>query len=585
MKNQFRILISVVSSIAVSIVIALIAFSLLKGMNTELKRSRVYSDVLDKTHALNIMTASFKEGSNPSDIRQARGVLHSLDNLLNGISSRTHGEEVIVRQLQKNNQELTPLIDQMIGSGKDGTGGRERERRNILASQIWMKAGFISDDTNDLLNISRSRIIAAQEKTGAILIGLIFILALTNGGIYFLSGRSIVRSQKALQRSEERFRSVLDNSQDVIYRMDIQNGRFDYISPVAEMVVGYTPAELKAMDVETAEAMIHPDDRPAMWAALARLEETGHSDVEYRQRTKNGDYRWMSNRMSLIKVGSGQSQYRDGSIRDVTDRKRADEELRRSREELESRVQERTAELSMTISKLNQLNRELEEFTFVASHDLQEPLRKIETFGGMVKENCAALLDPTSRDHLDRVLRSANRMRQLLRELLKLSRVTTRKEPFNEIDLAQIVKEAADVFEVSIKETGGRIEINEMPVIEADSSQMGHLFQNLIGNALKFRDNKTPLIQVYGRVVDKGLCEISINDNGIGFDTQFAERIFKPFERLHSRSEYEGTGMGLAICRRIVERHGGTIKAESEPGKGSTFIIRLPLKQVRSEGN
>jgi light-regulated signal transduction histidine kinase (bacteriophytochrome) len=272
-------------------------------------------------------------------------------------------------------------------------------------------------------------------------------------------------------------------------------------------------------------------------------------------------------------------------IGDITERKQMEGALRLSHDDLEVRVQERTFELHRTVAKLEQVNQELQEMVFIASHDLQEPLRKIETFGEMVKKNGAALLDQTSRDHLDRVLRSASWMRQLLRELLKLSRVTTTIEPSEEVDLVNIAREAVDVFEATITETGGRIEIDTMPVIEADESQMRQLFQNLIGNALKFRSRETPHIQVFGHLVGKGECEVLVEDNGIGFDQQFAELVFKPFERLSSRSQYEGTGMGLAICRKIVECHGGTIRAESKPGKGSTFIIRLPLKQVRVEGN
>jgi len=146
------------------------------------------------------------------------------------------------------------------------------------------------------------------------------------------------------------------------------------------------------------------------------------------------------------------------------------------------------------------------------------------------------------------------------------------------------VREAADVFETSAKETGCQIEIQNIPAIESDESQMLRLFQNLIGNALKFRGDETPRIKIYGKLDEKSICEIFVKDNGIGFDPQFAELIFKPFQRLHNRNEYDGTGMGLAICRKIVERHSGNIRAESEPGKGSTFIIRLPVKQAKLEG-
>jgi signal transduction histidine kinase len=253
-----------------------------------------------------------------------------------------------------------------------------------------------------------------------------------------------------------------------------------------------------------------------------------------------------------------------------------------SRDELETRVRERTAELSQTVARLELLNAELQEFAFIASHDLQEPLRKIQTFCDMAQKRSSSALDSTGREYLDRVLNSANRMRQLLRDLLAFSRVASRPEPFKELNLAKSAREAADVFEASIKETGCRLEIEDLPVIEADESQISQLFQNLIGNALKYRGSDSPSIRIYGNI-EGHVCEIRVEDNGIGFEQQFAERIFKPFQRLHGRSEYEGTGMGLAICRKIAERHGGTIRAQSEPGKGAKFIVRLPVNQVKLE--
>jgi signal transduction histidine kinase len=198
----------------------------------------------------------------------------------------------------------------------------------------------------------------------------------------------------------------------------------------------------------------------------------------------------------------------------------------------------------------------------------------------MAQKRCASVLDSTSKDYLDRVVNSASRMRQLLHDLLQFSRVATKLEPLQEVDLDKIVREAADVFEASVQQTGCRIEIADIPSVEADESQMLRLFQNLIGNALKFRGSEAPHVTISGRLDDPGMCEISIKDNGIGFDPEFADIIFKPFQRLHGRSEYDGTGMGLAICRKIVERHGGSIRAESKPGKGSTFIVRLPVKQA-----
>jgi signal transduction histidine kinase len=246
--------------------------------------------------------------------------------------------------------------------------------------------------------------------------------------------------------------------------------------------------------------------------------------------------------------------------------------------------QEAEETLRANMARLELVNAELQEFAFVASHDLQEPLRKIQTFCDMAIKRCAPNLDNTSLGYLDRVVNSALRMRQLLHDLLEFSRVTTRSEPHKKVDLIKIVHEAADVFEASIKETGCKIEIENLPAIEADESQMLRLFQNLIGNALKFRGHQNPLIKVHGKNDLQGGLEIIILDNGIGFEQQYEELIFKPFQRLHGRGDYEGTGMGLTICRKIVERHGGTIRAVSEPGKGSTFIIRLSVTQGMWEG-
>jgi signal transduction histidine kinase len=268
---------------------------------------------------------------------------------------------------------------------------------------------------------------------------------------------------------------------------------------------------------------------------------------------------------SLLSNLAENLSYGIGSIRTAEQRRRSGEEL------------------SGYASRLELINKELQDFAFVASHDLQEPLRKIQTFCDMAQKRCAPVLDATSQDYLDRVVKSASRMRQLLNDLLQFSRVATRPEPFKKIDLVKIAREAADVFEATVKKTGCRIEIEDIPAIEADESQMSRLFQNLIGNALKFRGGETAHVKVYGKLDSRGICELFVKDNGIGFDPKYAELIFKPFQRLHGRKEYDGTGMGLAICRKIVERHGGNIRAESEPGKGSTFIIRLPAKQTALE--
>lgn len=253
--------------------------------------------------------------------------------------------------------------------------------------------------------------------------------------------------------------------------------------------------------------------------------------------------------------------------RDITARKLAESSVRRYAEKLE---------------KSNQV---LLDFAFVASHDLQEPLRKIRTFSSMLTENYGNALEATGKDYLDRMTGAADRMTLLLNSLLAYSRVTTKAKPFAQADLSEIVKEVLSDLEVPIHETKASLEIKDLPTIEADDSQMRHLFQNLIGNALKFHEaGVPPFIKIYGNPCLDQTCEIVVEDNGIGFDEAFAEKIFAPFQRLHGKSSpYKGSGMGLAICRKIVERHHGSITATSTPGQGSTFRISLPLKQSKEE--
>ncbi len=266
---------------------------------------------------------------------------------------------------------------------------------------------------------------------------------------------------------------------------------------------------------------------------------------------------------------------------DITELKQMEKELRKSRDELELRVHERTAELKTYMAKLEESNQALQDFVSIASHDLQEPLRKVSTFGGMLKQKCSPSLGEKGNDYLERVLDANQRMQSLLTALLEYSRLTTRADPFVEVEFTKIVGEVLSDLEVRIQRTGGEVQVGELPLIQADPTQMRQLFQNLIGNALKFnKPGEKPKVQVRSVFNANSVCQIVVEDNGIGFEEQYLEKIFAPFQRLHSRSEYEGTGMGLAICKKIVERHSGSITAKSTPGKGSLFIIDLPARQA-----
>jgi signal transduction histidine kinase len=231
------------------------------------------------------------------------------------------------------------------------------------------------------------------------------------------------------------------------------------------------------------------------------------------------------------------------------------------------------------LAKLEQSNRALHDFTAMASHDMREPLWKIMAFGDQLKTNCGDQLGEIGNYYLERMQNAAKRMQNLITALLDYSRLTTSIEPFQRVDLAKLTREVLDDLEWLLHQTGGTVEIRDLPQVEADPHQMRQLLQNLIGNALKFHGEARPVIHITGRPLDGNQLQIIVEDNGIGFDKKHVERIFAPFHRLHGRGEYEGTGMGLAICKRIIERHGGSITARSAPGEGAAFIITLPLKQ------
>jgi len=395
------------------------------------------------------------------------------------------------------------------------------------------------------------------------------------------------RAQEALEQSEEHYRSLFDNMldgyayckmlfeeeepKDFIY-LNV-NRAFETLTGLKN-VIGKNVSEVIPGIRESDSELIE---------IYGRVAKTGVPEQFERYLEALG--MWFS-----ISIYSPRKEHFVAVFDVITERKQMEQQLRSSHNELDLRVRERTAELSVSnkalieyAAKLEKLNEELQDFAFVAAHDLQEPLRKIQTFCDMAQKRCVSTLDSTGQEYLDRVIASASRMRQLVSDLLQFSRAASISEPFEAIDLVKAALEAADVFEDTIKETAGLIEIETMPQIDADEIQILRIFQNLIDNALKFRSEEPPRIVVYAKQDGTEICEIFVKDNGIGFDQKYAERIFKPFQKLHRRNEYAGTGIGLTICRKIAERHGGSIRAESEPGKGSTFIIRLPVKQYRLE--
>jgi signal transduction histidine kinase len=265
-------------------------------------------------------------------------------------------------------------------------------------------------------------------------------------------------------------------------------------------------------------------------------------------------------------------------------------------ESLEERVAERTAVAEQRAAELARSNSELEQFASVASHDLQEPLRKIRMYAQRLPKRVGNDLPEEATSDLGRMHDAAERMQRLIDDLLSFARVSSRQRDFEPIDLSALARDVAGDLEARIRELDAQVEIGELPVVAADRVQMGQLLQNLLSNALKFhRDGVPPVVRIRAEIVEGEpsrfageaangrRCLVAVEDNGIGFEPKYAERIFSAFERLHSRSEYEGTGIGLSIARKIAWRHGGELAATSAPGQGSTFTLTLPLPLQTTE--
>lgn len=372
-------------------------------------------------------------------------------------------------------------------------------------------------------------------------------------------------AEDALRESEEQYRELYDDNPTMYFTVDAQ-GTVLSVNRFGAEQLGYTPQELVGRPVLT---VFHPDDRASVSEQFEDcLKNPTHvAHWEFRKIRKDGRVLWVRETARAFVRGNGKKVLLV-VCEDLTERKSLERELQSYAE------------------KLERSNRELQDFAFVASHDLQEPLRKIQAFSTMLKKH--ALSDELN-DLIERMQNATIRMQKLIDGLLNYSRVTTSEKPFKLVDLTEIVKETVSDLEVRIKSTGGSVEVQILPTIEADPSQMQQLFQNLINNALKFHREEKPIVRIYARLLDNPPIgkesdsgkwyQIFVEDNGIGFEERDSERIFKLLERLHGRSEYEGAGIGLAVCRKIVERHGGSITAKSKKGEGSTFTITLPESQ------
>ena len=791
MRAQAKIWTSIAASLAVSAVIAYFAFSLMQEMSYDFARYQRYAEVINEAFALNILIDdALKDEPNARKMQQIRQVRSTLNEALESISPSNSREETLIRQLRRNSQELGPLIEQLFEPKKGSIGSIDIERRNLLASQLWVKVRFITDDVNRLMETSGSRIASAQTKTSLIVLILIGIAILSKTIIYFFSSRSIVRAQEELQESQRQSALLTDllESSSQPFGTGFPDGRIGICNSAFPQLLGYKKEEFLALswgkdltppewlekeasileelrrtgqparyekeyqrkdgtrvpvellvhlrrdehgepsyyyafitditerkraeaalqesreDLNRAQAVaqtgswrlnvqrneltwsdenhrlfgippgtpmtyetflgtVHPEDREYVdreWMAALK----GQSyDIEHRI-VVDGTVKWVRERAELEFNPQGQLLGGFGTTQDITARKQAEGEIQRLasfpqmnpspvleidrtgaitfynqaalealeklgpeielRDLLPKDIEEITAaarqkkeqvfyrevqikdmvlgqtisfaeafdvlriysmditrrkqaeeELRQTMADLERSNRELEEYAYISSHDLQEPLRQIANFSEMLAKNYKERLDDRAVRYFGYITVGAKRMQALINDILSFSRLDQAEIPQTLDSFEDILKATLKDLQTLIRESGAEISYDSLPSLKVNPNQMGLLLQNLIANSLKFRNEESPIIHLSARQ-EGGEWVISIRDNGIGFDPQYAEAIFNVFKRMHSQEKYPGTGIGLAICKKIVERHGGHIWADSQPGHGATFYFTIP---------
>jgi len=379
------------------------------------------------------------------------------------------------------------------------------------------------------------------------------------------------QAERAWQESEARFRSLTELSSDWYWAQD-ENFRFTEISRGITDSIGILPADYIGKTLWDDESIGLSE---AEWAAhkATLTARQPFQDFEYAYKGAHGRVLYVSVSGRPVLDEAGKFKGYRGIGKDITARKLAETNLREAHDELSRKAQE-----------LARSNEELQQFAYVASHDLQEPLRMVSSYTQLLARRYATLFDGDAREFMAFIVDGATRMKQLIEDLLAYSRVGMRGREFQLTDCGASLQSALVNLRAAIDASGTTITHDPLPSVTADGSQLAQLFQNIIGNAIKFRSAEAPCIHVRAQEQDDAWV-ISIKDNGVGIDPPYFERIFIMFQRLHGKGEYPGTGIGLAICKKIVDRHGGRIWVESEPGRGCTFCFALPKRQEADSGN
>lgn len=375
-----------------------------------------------------------------------------------------------------------------------------------------------------------------------------------------------------LRASELQYKTLTDSLPLMIFTLDTE-GNVTYANKWMQDYVGGPIDELNAARWGN---VVREEDLAAAWTEWQHGYETGSPRKTERRLLdkKTGAYKWHAGATIPVTNEKGKIESFNAFLADIDAQKKVEQALKDNKE-----LKEAQDELEKKINELNQSNQELEQFAYVASHDLQEPLRKISFYSDYIKSKYLQHLPTEGQMFLNNIAVASARMKQLIHDVLTFSTISSNKG-FSTIDLNNVVQEAIQDNEITIKDKGAQINYTTLPKIQGIQVHLKQLFENLLSNALKFTDPATdPIIDIEGEVAGEMLT-VKFSDNGIGFDDRYMDKMFSLFQRLHTRDKYEGTGIGLGICKKIVTLHNGEISAVSSPGNGSTFIVRLPVTQT-----